>query len=78
MLRKFSLDNISVTKNALFFLSRAPTHHSVTFNSRFLYELKRKVHLYKSVCGIFNSILFLLKFIFLFTKKYGLFDFKTS
>ena len=24
------------TKNALLFLSRAPTHHSVTFNLRFL------------------------------------------
>ena len=35
-----------------FFLSRAPTHHSFTFNSRFLY--KHKVHLFKIVCGIFH------------------------
>ena len=46
------------TKNALFFLSRAPTHHSFTFNSRFLYKLKRKVLGFY----IFNSIPFLLKF----------------
>ena len=32
MLKKFSLGKISGTKNALFFLSRAPTHHSFTFN----------------------------------------------
>ena len=37
-----------------FFLSRAPTHYSFTFNSRFLYELKHKVRLSKSVCGIFH------------------------
>ena len=32
----------NVTKNALFFLSQAPTHHSYTFNLRFLYQLKHK------------------------------------
>ena len=37
-----------------FFLSRAPTHHSFTFNSRFLYELKDKVRLPKQVCEIFH------------------------
>ena len=41
-------------KNALFFLSQAPTHHSVTFDLRFLYELKHKVHLSKTVSGIFH------------------------
>ena len=30
-------------KNALFLLSRPPTHRSFTFNLRFLYELKHKV-----------------------------------
>ena len=35
------------------FLLRAATHHSFTFNLRFLYELKPKVHLSKSEWGIF-------------------------
>ena len=54
MLKKFPSDKINGTKNALFFLSRAPTHHSFTFNLRFLYELKDMVHLSKTVCGIFH------------------------
>ena len=33
MLKTFPSDKINVTKYALFFLSRAPTHHSFTFNS---------------------------------------------
>ena len=33
---------------------QAPTHHSFTFNLRFLYELKYKVSLSKTVCGIFH------------------------
>ena len=49
-------DKINVTKNALFFLSRAPTHHSFTFNLH-------KVCLSKTVCGIFHflSVSFLLE-----------------
>ena len=54
MLKKFPLDKINVTKNAPFSLSRAPTHHSFIFNSRFLYELKHKVGLSKTVHGIFD------------------------
>ena len=80
MLKKFPSGKINGTKSALFFLSRAPTHDSFTFNLRFLYELKHKVRLSK-MCGgfsIFDSVLFLLKFIFLFNKMHGLFDFKTS
>ena len=42
------------SKICTIFLSRAPTHHSFTFNSRFLYELKHKVFLSKSVCGILH------------------------
>ena len=42
-----STDKINVTKNVLFFLSRAPTHYSFTFNSPFLHELKHKVHFSK-------------------------------
>ena len=54
MLKKIRLDKISGTKNALLFLSRTPTHHGFSFNLRFLYELKHKVHLSKTVCGIFH------------------------
>ena len=45
MLKKFPSDKINVTKNELFLLSRALTHHSLTFNSAFLYELKHKIRL---------------------------------
>ena len=54
MLQKFPSGKINGTKNALFFLSRALTHHSFTFNLRFLYELKHKVRLSKAMCGIFH------------------------
>ena len=54
MFKKISSDKINGTKNALFFLSRDPTHHNFSFNLRFLYELKRKVRLSKTVCGIFH------------------------
>ena len=37
-----------------FFLSQAPTHHSFSFNLQFLYALKYKVRLSKTVCGIFD------------------------
>ena len=47
-------DKINGTKNPLFFLLRAPTHHSFTFNLGFLYELKRKICLSKTVFGIFH------------------------
>ena len=63
MLKKFPSDKINGTKNALFFLSRAPTHQSFTFNLRSLYELKHKVRLSKTVCGIFHF-----RFHFIFTK----------
>ena len=80
MLKIFPSDKINVTKNTLFFLSTAPTHHSFTFNSQFLYELKHKVRLPKTVMGfsIFDSVSFLLKLAFLFNKRHGLFGFKTS
>ena len=78
MFEKFPSDKINVTKNALFFLLQAPTYHSFTFTSQLLYKLNHMVHVSKTVCGIFDSVSFLLKFIFLFNKKHGLFDFKTS
>ena len=59
------MDKTNGTKNALFFLSRAPTHHSFTFNLRFLYEMKYKVRLSKSFCGIFHF-----RFRFFFIKVY--------
>ena len=52
MLKTFPLGKINSTKNALFFLSRAPIHHSFTFNSRFLYELKHKVRLSEYVVDV--------------------------
>ena len=52
MFKKFTSDKVNGTKNVLFLLSQAPTHHSFTFNLRFLYELKHKVRLSKTVCGI--------------------------
>ena len=49
MLKKIPSDEINDAKNACFFLSLAPIHHSFTFNLRFLYELKHKVRLTKTV-----------------------------
>ena len=54
MLKKLPSDKINVTKNAFFSLSRTPTHHSSTFNSQFLYHLKHRVYLSKTVSGIFH------------------------
>ena len=54
ILKKFHSDKINGTKNFLCFLSRAPTHHSFTFNLRFLYELKQKGRLSETVSGIFH------------------------
>ena len=68
MLKKIPLDKINGTNKASFFLSPTRTYHNFTFNLQFLYECKRKVH----------SISFLLKFVLLFNKMHGLFDFKTS
>ena len=62
MLKKIPSDKINGTKNALFFLSRAPTHHSFTFNLQILYGLKHKVRFSKTVCGIFH---FRLRFVFI-------------
>ena len=68
------------TKNALFFLSRTLIHINSTFDLLFLHELKRKVCLSKTVCRVFqfDSKSLLLKFILLFNKMHGLFDFKAS
>ena len=52
-------------KKCPFFLSRAPTHHRFTLNLRFVYELKQKVRLSKTVCAIFRF-----RFRFVFIKDY--------
>ena len=54
MLKKFPLGNINGTKNALFYLWRPPAHHSFNFKLQFSNELKPKVCLFKTVCGIFH------------------------
>ena len=65
MLKKIPSDKINGAKNSLFFLSRAPTHHSFTFNAQFIYELKHKDRLYKTLSGIFHF-----RFRFVFIKVY--------
>ena len=62
MVKKFPLDKINSTKNALFFLSRAANSHSFAFDLRFLYELKDKGLVSKLLCGIFP---FRFRFVFL-------------
>ena len=78
MLEKFPSDKINVTKNALFFLSQAPTHQSFTFNSRFLCELKLMVCLSKIVCKIFfrSRLVFIKVYIFFSTKTMSSFILK--
>ena len=65
MIETFSSEKINGTKNTFFILLQAPTHHSFTFNLRFLYELKHKIRLSKTVCGIFHF-----RFRFVFIKVY--------
>ena len=48
-----------------FFVSRASDYHSFTFNLRILYELRQKIRLSKTVCGIFHF-----RFRFVFIKVY--------
>ena len=59
--KKFTSDKINGAENALFF-SQAPTHHTFTFYLRFLYEMKRKVRLCKTVYGISH---FRFRFVFI-------------
>ena len=74
MLKKFRSDKINGTKNAIFFLSLAPTHHTSAFNLRFLRGEAQCLSLSKTVFkSVFDSILFLLKFAFLFSKMHGIF-----
>ena len=72
MLKKLPSNKINGTQNGLVFLLQAPSHRNFTFN------IKHKVGLSKTVCGIFDSVSFVLKFIFLFNKMHVLFNFKKS
>ena len=54
MLKEFPLDKIKGRKNALFLVSLASTHHSLTFNLRFLQELNHKSRLSKTAYEIFH------------------------
>ena len=63
---------IKVTKNAPLFLYRALAHHSFTFNSQFLYELKHKVRLSKTVYGIPFRLVFVKVYIFVQQKAWTL------
>ena len=60
VLKKIPSDKINGAKNALFLLSRVPTHHSFTFNLRNSY-MRHKVRLSKTVFGIFH---FQFRFVF--------------
>ena len=50
---KISSDKLNGAKDTLKRYPQAPTHHSLTLNLGFLYELKQKVRLSKTVCRIF-------------------------
>ena len=65
MLKKFPLEKKNGIKNAIIFLSRAPTHLSFTFNFRLLYELIHNIRLSENACWIFHF-----RFRFVFIKVY--------
>ena len=67
MLQKFPSNKINV--------SRAPTHHDFTFDSRFLYELQHIIRLSKRVCWIFrfrNRLDFIKVYVFVQQKAWTL------
>ena len=69
ILQKFPSDKLNGTKNALFFLSRAPTNHTFTFNCLFLYELKHMVQLSRTVRGIFHFRFRLIFIVYIFVQQ---------
>ena len=80
VLKKNPSDKINSTNNALFSLvSTKSSQFYFSFAILIWTEVKRFVSLKLCVgFSIFNSVSFSLKFIFLFNKVHGLFDFKTS
>ena len=74
MLKKISSDKMNSTKMPSFFFRELQL-----INLRFLYTLKHKICLSKTVCGIFHfwfRFFFIKVYIFL-QQRHGLFDFKT-
>ena len=63
--KKNLLDKTNGRENALSFIPRAPNHPCFSFNLRFVYELKLKVCLTKTVCRTFHF-----RFRFAFFKIY--------
>ena len=53
MLKKIPSDKINDTKNFLFFLSRAPTHHNETVNKIFHFRLRS---VFSKVCIFVQQI----------------------
>ena len=77
-MKKFLQSKQMLQKIYSFFISQSPTHNSVTFKLRFLYELRHKVHHFsESWYGIFHCWFRLVSTIVytFFKKKYGFFDF---
>ena len=66
---------------ASFFFRKLEIVTSFSFDMWFLHELKHKFRLSKTILcvvfSIFDSLSFLLNFIFLFNKMHGLFNLKT-
>ena len=77
MLKKLPSDKINGTENAFFFLSRALIHHSFTLICDSYMSWSTSFAPLKLCVGfsIFDSVLFLLKVIFLFSKMHKFFDF---
>ena len=69
ILQKFPSDKLNGTKNALFFLSRAPTNHTFTFNYLFSYELEHMVQLSRTVRGIFHFRFRLIFIVYIFVQQ---------
>ena len=65
ILKKISFGQNKRYKICPLFSFASSNHHNFTFNMRFLYELKHKVHLSKTVCGIFHF-----RFRFVYIKVY--------
>ena len=72
MLKKFSLVKINGTNNALFFLSRAPTHTVLLVVCNFYMSWSTRFVSIKLCvgCSIFDFVSFWLKFIFLFNNNW--------
>ena len=80
MLKKVPQDKINITKNAIFILHEFQLIKVLLLIcDSYMSWSTRSVSLKPCVeFSIFDSVLFLLKFIFLFNEMNGVFDFKTS